>query len=360
MDQQTKRFTTQLSMREKTAEAFASALQGVTSQEQYEGVVQDLQSFAPQQAARLPRVWSKEAMQPIIQSAIEAKDQATLEINRVSTAAELQKARMSGRVATTDEYLKALGVVPGTETAEDMQRALELKNKHLAEIEAGKVNPQIIPGPGGEYWAVNPRTLERRPVGGGGGGSGAAGTGTGGAGTVAGGTDEQLRAPMTEGQSKTAVYTSTMQTGHDTLTALEKSGDYTSWKAPMAKLPGGRLLLTDKQKAYETAKGVFLTGLLRYQSAGQITPTEWKDYGELYFPQPDDPPSMVEFKKKNREAAMKTMAGALGRPLPGQEKGTQAQPPGQGSAGTGKPISEMNAEETRAEIAAIKARGGQK
>jgi hypothetical protein len=38
--------------------------------------------------------------------------------------------------------------------------------------------------------------------------------------------------------------------------------------------------------------------------------------------------------------------------------GTQAPPQGQGSTGPGKPVAQMSAEETRAEIAAIKARGG--
>ena len=33
------------------------------------------------------------------------------------------KARMAGRVAKTDQYLKALGVAPGQETSKDMENA---------------------------------------------------------------------------------------------------------------------------------------------------------------------------------------------------------------------------------------------
>ena len=320
--QQFKMQEQRLKMGTAAVEHVGQLAQGVTDQASLDAMRADLVSSGlGKYAAQLPQFYSKGAMEPFIAKATSVKDSLLLQTDALKAQAELTKARMGGRVASTNEYLIALGVTPGTERREDMQRALELKNKHLAEIEAGKVNPQIIPGPGGEYWAVNPRTLEQRPVGGGGGAGGGAGCA---------GTGEQLRAPMTEGQSKTAVYTSTMQTGHDKLTALEQSGDYTSWKAPAAQLPGGKLLLTDKQREYETAKGVFLTGLLRYQSAGQITPTEWKDYGALYFPEPNDPPAQVEFKKKNREAAIKTMGGALGRPLPGQ---SQAQPTSQGTTG---------------------------
>ena len=51
------------------AEAFASRLQGVNSQESYDSAVQDLMQWAPQQAARLPKVWSREAMEPMYQRA---------------------------------------------------------------------------------------------------------------------------------------------------------------------------------------------------------------------------------------------------------------------------------------------------
>ena len=85
-DRQWKMQEQQLKMREATADAFASKLQGVNSQESYETAVQDLMQWAPQQASRLPRVWSKEAMQPIIDSALSAKDKATLQVaERTST-----------------------------------------------------------------------------------------------------------------------------------------------------------------------------------------------------------------------------------------------------------------------------------
>ena len=313
------------------AEYVGRILQGVTNQENYGPAKAEIQRNLPQLAAQLPSVYSAEAIEPFIARATTVKDRATLEVQGIQARAELQRARMSGRVATTDQYLKALGVTPGTEQPEDMQRAIELQNKHLAEIEAGKVNAQIVPGPGGEYWMVNPRTGERRPVVGGG---SAGGTGTG---TAGGG--EQLRAPMTEGQAKTAGYTSRMQSGQEQLNTLEKSGDYATWKLPLTQLPGGRLVLSGKQKEYENAKGIFLAGLLRYDSQGQITPSEWAYYGNLYFPQYGDEPDQVEQKRQNREQAIKTHQEMLGRPVPGQkpegQSGTLAPPTSQGSAGTG-------------------------
>lgn len=309
------------------AEYAGRILQGVTNQASYDDARREIGRNLPQLAAQLPPAYSAEAIEPFIARATTVKDRATLEVQGIQARAELQRARMSGRVATTDQYLKALGVTPGQEKPEDMQRAIELQNKHLAEIEAGKVNAQIVPGPGGEYWMVNPRTGERRPVGGGG-SAGGAGTGTAGGG-------EQLRAPMTEGQAKTAGYTSRMQTGQEQLNTLEKSGDYATWKLPLTQLPGGRLLLSDKQKEYENAKGIFLAGLLRYDSAGQITEPEWKYYGDLYFPQYGDEPAQVEQKRQFREQAIKTHQEMLGRPVPGQKASTQAPPTSQGTTGSG-------------------------
>ena len=318
------------------AEYAGRLLQGVTNQASYDDARREIGRNLPQLAAQLPPAYSAEAIEPFIARATDVKTRATLEVQGIQARAELQRARMSGRVATTDQYLKALGVTPGQEKPEDMQRAIELQNKHLAEIEAGKVNAQIVPGPGGEYWMVNPRTGERRPVDGGGTGTSGTGTGAGGTGGAAGtGTGEQLRAPMTEGQAKTAGYTSRMQTGQEQLNTLEKSGDYATWKLPLTQLPGGRLLLSDKQKEYENAKGIFLAGLLRYDSAGQITEPEWKYYGDLYFPQYGDEPAQVEQKRQFREQAIKTHQEMLGRPVPGQKASTQAPPTSQGTTGSG-------------------------
>jgi hypothetical protein len=92
---------------------------------------------------------------------------------------------------------------------------------------------------------------------------------------------------------------------------------------------------------------------------------------ERLAPNANDPPATFKAKMQSFQRALEqqresiTRVGTTGREqLREETKPTTPRvgekPTGQGSAGTGKPISEMNAEETRAEIAAIKARGGQK
>ena len=83
--------------------------------------------------------------------------------------------------------------------------------------------------------------------------------------------------------------------------------------------------------------------------------SEWENANQTFFPQPNEDKAAVALKRQRRAALVKQLeqqTAATGR------TGTQAQPTSQGSTGTGKPVAQMSAEETRAEIAAIKARGG--
>jgi hypothetical protein len=267
----------------------------------------------------------------------------TLQVNEMKARADQIRAGLAGRTDAVNTELEIMGLAPASVSSLAQQgdpqakaQLAEATNRAEARqvrIHKAGVTPQIVEGEGGIKYSVDPHTLERRPIPG-----GPPGTATGpAAGGTPGTSTEPMRAPMSDTEKKAAGYTSRMQEGQTHLSELEASGDYTSWKAPLAQMPGGRLLLTEKQKAYEAAKGVFLAGLLRYDSAGQITEKEWKQYGDLYFPQPDDPPSTVELKRKYREQTITTHQEMIGRPLPGQTQGgqPQGQPQGQGSTGAG-------------------------
>jgi hypothetical protein len=342
MDQQTKRFTTQLSMREKTAEAFASALQGVTSQEQYEGVVQDLQSFAPQQAARLPRVWSKEAMQPIIESALSAKDKATLQIAELNEQTALRKQRFTEQQAAAavpkytedstlnvaiDRRMQQAGIPRGTPPPG------EILTQAQEDVQQGKVDVSAAQG-------VGAAKIER--------------------------TEKPL-----EGVAGKAVSDLTLlRTMTDDVLKLHKDA-YTGplvGRSGYVREQGG--FMDPEETAFRSTLKNVNDILGRLRSGANIPAPEMANLERL-APNANDPPATFKAKMQSFQRALEqqresiTRVGTTGREqLREETKPTTPRvgekPTGQGSAGTGKPISEMNAEETRAEIAAIKARGGQK
>jgi hypothetical protein len=354
-----KRQEQQLTMGTKIMEYLGRGAQGVTDQASLDAFRQEVARVHPQAAASLPQTYRKEAMAPFIAKAVDVKEAMTLQINEMKARADQIRAGLAGRSEAVNTELEIMGLAPA-QVSSLAQQGDPQAQAHLAEatqraesrqvrIQKAGVTPQIVEGEGGIKYSVDPHTLERRTIPGGAPGTQA--TGPGGAPP-----GEPMRGPMSADDKKLAAYATRMQEGQQQLNTLEKSGDYTTWKAPLSKLPGGRLLLSDKQKEYENAKAVFLMGVLRRDSAGQITEEEWKSYGEVYFPQPDDPPQVVEQKRKFREHAIQTEQAVLGRPLPQGRTGTQTQPASPGSA---KPVGQMSKEDLLAEKAAILARGGQ-
>jgi hypothetical protein len=71
---------TRLTIGTRVAEFLARGAQGVTDQARLDTFRQQVQQFAPQWAAALPQYYSKEAMVPIIQAGISAKDSAGLRL----------------------------------------------------------------------------------------------------------------------------------------------------------------------------------------------------------------------------------------------------------------------------------------
>ena len=156
--------------------------QGVTDQASLDALRSDLQSQGlGKYAAQLPQLYSKDAMQPFIAKAVDVEKSLTLQVQTMAAQAELAKARMSGRVAKTDQYLKALGVAPGTETASDMEKALawqqrdeimvsqmhgagQLKDTSLGvtRIRPGGSDVEVIRGPDGQPLQPKPSETEQK------------------------------------------------------------------------------------------------------------------------------------------------------------------------------------------------------
>lgn len=329
--------------------------QGVTDQSSLDALRSDLQGQGlGKYAAQLPQLYSKGAMEPFIAKALDVEKSLTLQIGEMTARANQIKAGLAGRTDAVNTELEIMGLAPASVSALAQQGDPQAKAQ-LAEatnnaearqvrIHKAGVTPQVVEGEGGVKYLVDPHTGERRPIPGG--PSGTATTGTT-------GTAEPMRGPLTADDKKLADYAARMERGQQLLGPLEDSGDYTSWKAPIANLPGGRMALSEKQQSYENAKGIFLQGILRRDSQGQISAQEWADYSRTYFPQPGEGPEIVKQKQQRRAEAIQEQKALLGRPAVTSPTSTS-----QGSTGSSKPVAQMNAEETRAEIAAIKARGG--
>jgi hypothetical protein len=353
-DQQIKAFTTQLTMREKTAEAFASKLQGVNSQESYEVAVQDLMQWAPEQAARLPRVWSKEAMQPIIASALSAKDRATLQIAELNEQTDLRKQQFAERQAAAgvpkytedstlnvaiDRRMQQASIPRGTPPPEAiLTQAQEDVETGKIRVSASQGTGQIVKGPTGEYIRVKPGTDQVEVIKGPGG--------------------EPLREKPSETEQKGATLANSVAAANKLATALEDKGYKPSvWDKGMDKLPlglGNYVTSSDYQQYRQTVRE-FASAWLYGVSGAQITDSEWENANQTFFPQPNEDKAAVALKRERRAALVKQLeqqTAATGR------TGTQAPPTSQSSTGAPKPVSQMTADETRAEIAAIKARGG--
>ena len=317
MDMRTKVQTQVLGMQEKKLAAFGQILQGATDQASWDQAREQIGRVDPQAAARMPQQFNKEVRDQWVQQALSVKDMLTLQVQDLQAQAALMKARREQANIpnyTGDAQLDALIYVkmkdqpPGTmPSREIIDAAYQQREADKLRVQKAGATPQIVEGEGGVKYAVDPHTLERRAIPGGPPGSATSGP----SGTT---TAEPMRGPMSADDKKIADYADRMAKGQEKLTPLEDSGDYTSWKAPVANLPGGRIALSEKQQAYETAKAEFLQGLLRRDSQGQISAQEWADYSRTYFPQPGEGPEIVKQKQAMREGVIRAQQAVLGRP----------------------------------------------
>lgn len=111
---------------------------------------------------------------------------------------------------------------------------------------------------------------------------------------------------LTEGQGKDVGFATRMSGALPVIDDL--GGHLTELGGNLqGKIPyGGYLQSEDYQKAQQ-AGDEFLTGLLRKDSGGAITPDEKNTYGLTYLPQPGDKPGVLEQKKVARRRALKAI-----------------------------------------------------
>jgi hypothetical protein len=349
LDMRTKLQTQRLETGEKIAGSIGRIAQGVNDQASLDQAREEIGQIDPRAAAQLPKFYSKAAMEPFIQRALDVKTSQELKIKDLNAQAEavkaqadVMKARMSGRVATTDQYLKALGVAPGQETAEDMQKAIAWQQQDEMSKSAAHGTGQIVQTPQG-FMRINPRTNQPEQIQAPGGGP--------------------LYPKPTAEEQRAASYASRAKAAHDNAVALEEKGLTPGiWSKVGEALPFGlgNYLVGEDQQRYRQAVSQFAQALLRKESGAAISPTEYTMTETTYFPQPGNSKKVIEDKRRERERIVQEMqeeGKQTGRP------GTQSPPASQGTTGTSgqtplKPVGEMSRDELLAERDRLRKGGG--
>ena len=132
--------------------------------------------------------------------------------------------------------------------------------------------------------------------------------------------------PLTEGQSKDAVYATRAE---GALTALEPVAgalvDRASILADKTPLGIGRGVQSDAYQVARNAGDEFLQAILRKDTGAAITNQEQDMYGVTYLPQPGDGPALLEQKAVARRRALEALkAGMPAEAILQQEKALSA------------------------------------
>lgn len=128
---------------------------------------------------------------------------------------------------------------------------------------------------------------------------------------------------MNHDQAQAATYTDRMAEAHDTINKFETinqgvAGATGGTIAEAAKnIPyGGNVVrnwaLSGDRQQFDQAKRNFVNAILRKESGAAISPSEFANAEQQYFPQPGDSESVIALKQQNRLTAMHGMAREAG------------------------------------------------
>jgi hypothetical protein len=136
---------------------------------------------------------------------------------------------------------------------------------------------------------------------------------------------------MTESESKNAGYADRFRLSESILTDEDKIAAYSS---PLQQgidwiNPFGDQFNSDEYRSYNQARKNATTAKLRQESGAVINPSEFKTDDETLYPQVNDSADLIEQKRQNREAVIKSLSRAAGpaykpmqRPTVGAARGT--------------------------------------
>lgn len=121
---------------------------------------------------------------------------------------------------------------------------------------------------------------------------------------VQGDVDTTKMPKLTEAEGKNAGFLKRALSAEKELSALEGEGT-SLWNSLAGNVPvaGNYMVSADAQK-FNQAKRNFINAVLRRESGAVITPSEFENAEQQYFPQPGDSAEVIAQKKKNRQDAI--------------------------------------------------------
>jgi hypothetical protein len=127
---------------------------------------------------------------------------------------------------------------------------------------------------------------------------------------------------QTDEQAKAALYASRMFQAERVLrdegiigaaTSVNEQARGALANAPYMPAAGARYIMSENFQKFDQAKRDFVNAVLRRESGAVISDSEFKNAEKQYFPLPGDTPEVIQQKQRNREEAIRGIAGAAGR-----------------------------------------------
>lgn len=110
---------------------------------------------------------------------------------------------------------------------------------------------------------------------------------------------------LTEAEARNSGFLVRADQSQKILNGLEGEGT-SLWNSTAGKIPvAGNFLRSQDAQKYDQAKRDFVNALLRRESGAVISPDEFGNAEQQYFPQPGDGPEVIAQKRANRESAIK-------------------------------------------------------
>jgi hypothetical protein len=119
--------------------------------------------------------------------------------------------------------------------------------------------------------------------------------------------------PPTAGQETTALYASRIKQANDVFGSMEKYLNNMPVIGTAINKAVPNFMKGEDFQAYEQAQKNFLNAVLRRESGAVISPSEFQNGKEQYFPQPGDKPQVLAQKKANRDLVMQNFVKSAGK-----------------------------------------------
>lgn len=144
---------------------------------------------------------------------------------------------------------------------------------------------------------------------------------------------------LTEAEGKNSGFLVRANDSQKTLNTLEAEGT-SLWNNTAGKIPvAGNFLRSQDAQKYDQAKRDFINAQLRRESGAVISPEEFANAEQQYFPQPGDGPEVIVQKRRNRDNAIRGLEIGAG---PGADAANQPQTPRQPMQIDGYTIQEVD------------------